>query len=183
MTGCRSVRIPNARTKLASCLSAGIIKRDGSTRAETGSSLDQISVVIIKNISRETFYKWRREEGWTQQPMQVPPGGWHPRPTYASLFTNTAETLEGFQLVRRELPRLEGFQLVRHELPGLVVLLAPDLNLFPILERRSDCAPSVTCGSRLFNIHLGDQPGELFEPPSDAAMTAVAAPGGIIRRR
>jgi hypothetical protein len=29
--------------------------------------------------------------------MQLPPNGWHPRPTWASLFTNTTEMLEGFR--------------------------------------------------------------------------------------
>jgi hypothetical protein len=143
--------------------------RDGSTRAENGSSLNEVSSVIIKNVPRVKFYRWRVGEGWTEQPMQLPPNGWHPRPTWASLFTNTTEMLEGFRLVKRELP-------------NMLVLLAPDLNLFPVIERRMDCTAGVPCGSRLFNIKLGDQPAELFEPPSDAAVTPLSAPGGIIRR-
>src|SRR5438067_2261311 len=51
---------------------------DGSTRSETGPSLDAINTIGIKNISTRSFYMWQGNDTWTAQPMELPPEGWHP---------------------------------------------------------------------------------------------------------
>src|ERR1700716_3750682 len=53
--------------------------KDGSTRYETGPGLGptEITAVGIKNMKLGRFYKFSRRVGWTDQPMQLPPGGWH----------------------------------------------------------------------------------------------------------
>lgn len=142
---------------------------DGSTRSETGPSLNSINVVLIKHIPTATFYKWRPKEGWTQQPMELPPNGWHPRPTYASVFQDAAETVEGLRLLKRELG-------------ARTMFVAPELNLFPVMEKRTDCAPAVMCGSRYFNIHIGEPPSELFTPAANATTKQLSEPGGIKSR-
>jgi hypothetical protein len=144
---------------------------DGSTRAENGPSLDKINRVLIKHIPTATFYVWRLESGWTQQPMQLPPNGWHPRPTTASLFTDASETVDGFRLLKRELD-------------DRTVFVAPELNLFPVLEKKSKCAPGVAaCETRYFNIRVGEPPSQLFHPDANATVTRRSQPGGIVKTR
>jgi hypothetical protein len=143
---------------------------DGSTRSETGPSLDKINVVLIKHIPTATFYRWHLGEGWTQQPMQLPPNGWHPRPTYASLFKDATETMDGFRLLKKELD-------------DRTVFVAPELNLFPVLETRTNCSPGVACGSRYFNIHIGEPPSELFQPATNVTIKQITEPGGIVKTR
>jgi hypothetical protein len=144
---------------------------DGSTRAENGPTLEKINRVLIKHIPTATFYTWRLESGWTQQPMQLPPNGWHPRPTVASLFKDATETIDGFRLLKRELD-------------DRTVFVAPELNLFPVLERKIKCSPGVaSCGFRYFNIRIGEPPSELFQPDPNATITRLTQPGGIVKTR
>lgn len=145
---------------------------DGSTRYETGPGpvLTEITAVGIKNIRRQKFYSFSRRDGWTEQPMQLPPGGWHPSPTLARIYTATDETLDGLHLVKQESSRS-------------VTWVAPELNLFAVRIDIRDCGgPGRTCSTRFFNIRREPQPDALFELPPDAgAVTPLSAPGGIIK--
>src|SRR5919197_4236876 len=75
---------------------------DGSTRSETGPTLDAIDTIGIKNIASRKFYLWSQDRGWwTAQPMDLPQRGW--RPTARVLTPNTSfipDRVEGFDLVK-----------------------------------------------------------------------------------
>jgi hypothetical protein len=146
--------------------------RDGSTRYDTGPGpvLTEVTAVGIKNIRLQKFYSFSRRSGWTEQPMQLPPGGWHPAPTLASIFTATDDTLEGLPLLKRISATTETW-------------VAPDLNLFAVRIDIHDCgALGQTCWTRFFNIRREEQDDQLFELPSDAvSVTQLSVPGGIVR--
>src|SRR6478736_9953975 len=54
---------------------------NGSTRNETGPVDGGINSIAINNVAQTTFYRWTPQEGWTSQPMTLPPWGWRPAPT------------------------------------------------------------------------------------------------------
>jgi hypothetical protein len=142
--------------------------RDGSSRTDTGLSMDKMTVSGIKNIPQAKFYLLSRD-GWTVQPMELPPTGWVPTSFPARLVTRLAERVENFEVVRGETERE-------------VSLFAPALNLYPIAQTFKKCAPGVVdCGTRLTNIVMGDQPADLFLPPGDATLVQLTKPGGIVK--
>jgi hypothetical protein len=143
---------------------------DGSTRSETGPSPDQITVIAIKNIPQALFYLWQRGQ-WTQQPMQLPPSGWNPQSFPVRAVTPVAE-------------KVEGFDVVQGDSANSTTLFAPQLNLFPIVLINKECPASPPeCGERYSDIHIGEQPAELFLPPTDVALRVLEEPGGIIKTR
>lgn len=144
---------------------------DGSTRNETGRSFDAIDSIAVKNVPQSTFYRWTPEEGWTSQPMTLPPWGWKPVPTHwQEKMTKTDETVEGFDLIR--------FESV-----GRVFYQAPKLNLFTLVTQ-VPCKfdPVATCGTWYSNIKVNEQPPDYFWPSPGAPIVQRKEPGGIVWR-
>jgi hypothetical protein len=145
---------------------------DGSTRSETGPSLDNIRVVGINAISNATFYLWHADRGWTAQPMQLPPFGWNPTPTiFNSQMTGVTDKVEGFTVIRMVVGGNDR-----------VAFVAPELNLFPLIVSYPCRGRTAQCGTVHFNIRVGEQPQEYFAPAEDALITRREEPGGIVRR-
>jgi len=146
---------------------------DGSTRYDGYSSaaMTEVVAVAIKNIPQVRYFTWQKERGWTSQPMDIPPGGWVPRPRLAQSVIVTGETIEGFAIVRQENDQL-------------TILMAPALNMFKLYEEIRNCSPGIiACTTRVFNIRVGEQPAHLFDLPDGAQPVTAEQPGGIIRRR
>ena len=146
---------------------------DGSTRNETGRSFENISSIAIKNIPQATFYLWNTRQGWTSQPMDLPPGGLAtPRPRVFNRYNMTEVD-----------DTVEGLKLIRLDTAGRALYQAPQLNLFTLLilvKCASD--PNATCGTSHSNIRIGEQPVEYFLPPPDVQVFYVDTPGGIVRK-
>jgi hypothetical protein len=144
---------------------------DGSTRNESGPSLDAINSIAIKNVPQATFYRWIDQRGWTSQPMTLPPWGWRPVPvTWSDQITRVADTVEGFGLLR-------------FESRDRVFYQAPQLNLFTLVTLvKCEFDPGASCGTWYSNIQIAEQPAEYFSPPLDAQIIALSEPGGIVER-
>ncbi|MGE0123564.1 MAG: hypothetical protein AB7U25_11550 [Vicinamibacterales bacterium] len=142
---------------------------NGSTRSDTGPSLDQIDTIGIKNIDRVAFYLWSIKLGWSQQPMSLPPDGWTP----GLIVFNDAMT--------RVPERVEGFELIRHDAPPFTVFRAPQLNMFDVM-RLIPCQfnTALMCGTWFSNFVVGEQPAELFAPPEGQPIAYNPQPGGIV---
>jgi hypothetical protein len=146
---------------------------DGSTRSETGSTLDAIDTIAIKNISTRSFYLWSQDRGWwTAQPMDLPQRGWLPVPRIL-----TKETVFVADKVER-------YNLVRSVTGNRVVYEAPQLNMFELTTIVA-CATAVisNCGTWYFNIRQGEPPNGYFKPRSGEQIVQLTAPGGIVRQR
>lgn len=141
---------------------------DGSTRSETGPSLEQINSIGIKNIGDVAFYSWNDKFGWMQQPMTLPPEGWQPgRIVFNERMTRVQE-------------RLGDLELIRHDQSPYTVYRAPMLNMFDVIKLLPCQFESTSaCGTWLSNIRIGEQSSELFAPPSSASIQQNPEPGGI----
>jgi hypothetical protein len=143
---------------------------DGSSRSDTGPSPDHMTVIAIKNVPRSTFYMWSRGE-WTEQPLQLPPGGWKPQSFPARAVTPLVE-------------KVEGFDVVRGDTENSTTLFAPQLNLYPIVTIIKECPSALPeCSNRLSEIRIEEPPAELFVPPTDVSVRSVDQPGGIVKGR
>ncbi len=142
---------------------------DGSERTESFyAKSGEIYGIMIKNIPRVKFYSFLTSRGWTEQPMLLPPAGWHPTPRGASSSERTGEIIEGLEVVRTD--RENSF-----------MLQAPQLNMYPLVTEVTNCAKTGRpCTSRVFNIKIGEPGAHLFEPPPDAPVQYIAEPGGIV---
>lgn len=144
---------------------------DGSSRFESGPSFDEITAIGINNVPRRTHYRWTSQTGCTEQPMELPPGGWRPPRRRIS----AAETI-----LRNS---IEGFDVVKTERGDLTMLEAPQLNWLVLLEVIRNCGGSgADCRRRYSEIRLGEQRPELFEPLTCDTVTRLTDPGGIVRR-
>jgi hypothetical protein len=162
--------------KVSGAVSVGRFYRgsDGSTRSEAGASFDDITVIAIKNIRTSSFWVWNQQRGyWRSQPMDIPPDGWRPVPTRANIFTPVAEKIEGFEVLRRG------------NSDGSFELVAPQLNLFPLVTTCPTARPPATadCALRYYNIKIGEQPADLFELPTGAQVVPLAEPGGLVKKK
>jgi hypothetical protein len=162
--------------KVSGAVSVGRFHRgsDGSTRSEAGPSLDDITVIAIENIRSRSFWVWNQHLGyWRSQPMDIPPDGWRPVPTRANIFTSVADKIEGFEVLRRG------------NSDGSFELVAPQLNLFPLVTTCPTARPPATadCALRYYNIKIGEQPAELLELPAGAQVVPLAEPGGLVRKK
>jgi hypothetical protein len=144
---------------------------DGSTRSETGPSLDNITSIGIKNVGQATFYYWSRQKGWSLQPMDLPPWGWKP-----------VRTLMNKKMTRVP-DMVEGFALIRVDTAGRVIYQAPELNLFVLVNLvKCEWDPAAKCGTWYSTIKIAEPPREYFLPPSDQPIERIEKPGGIVRR-
>ena len=145
--------------------------RNGSTREETGRSLDAIDTIAIKNIPKGEFYSWGDPRPWTVQPMDLPPQGWLPPPRSRAGddWESSVQTNE------------EGLEVVRSGTAQGVFEEAPQLNFFPVSMLQPCESGELECGLRYFNIRVRDQPPEFFEPPGGVVLDRLLEPGGITR--
>lgn len=145
---------------------------DGSTRSETGPSLDKITSIGIKNVGLREFYLWSPERGWTRQPMELPPWGWTPIPrSWNSRMTSVPVAIEGFQVIQ-------------HTSSGRVRYLAPELNLYSLREVATcEWTEADACGRWVYDIRLETPPQSYFFPPINQPIEDLKEPGGIVRRR
>jgi hypothetical protein len=143
---------------------------DGSSRSDTGPSPEKMTVIAIKNIPRTTFYLWSRGQ-WTEQPMELPPGGWKPQSFPARLAIHPPEKVEGFDVVRKESQ-------------NSTTLFAPQLNFYPLVVIFKVCPADLPeCSERLSEIRLEEPPAELFLPPTDVSLTPLDEPGVNVKVR
>jgi hypothetical protein len=99
---------------------------DGSTRNETGPSLDEINVIGIKNLPERVYYLWNPRSGWETRPLDWPSALTPPRPTEAPPgATPLADQIEGFELVRAPT-----------DPNGVTDFLAPRLDYFAVKSIR-----------------------------------------------
>jgi hypothetical protein len=146
---------------------------DGSTRNETGRSFDRITSIAIKNIPQATFYLWNTRQGWTSQPMDLPPGG---------LATPRARVFNRHNMTEVD-DTVEGLKLIRLETGARALYQAPELNLYTlVILVKCTYDPGAACGTWHSNIKVGEQPVEYFLPPPDAQVLYVDTPGGIVKK-
>lgn len=145
---------------------------DGSTRSDTGSSLDRIDTIGIKNIRLVAFYLWSDKTGWSQQPMTIPPDGWGPgKIVFNERMTRVPE-------------RIDGLELIKHDAPPYTVFRAPQLNMFELVKLLPcQFASPTPCGTWFANVQIGEQPPELFEVPASQPVVQNPQPGGIVLRK
>jgi hypothetical protein len=122
--------------------------RDGSTRRETYDPDGTLRFVAIENIAEGRFYGYAGG-GWSAQPLRLLDPRTPPPAPPASLLV--AERVEGLRLVRE----LTG--------AGAVLLRAPALDLFPLVEHHPDPAMS----RAHHDIVIGPVDPALFEPRTD----------------
>jgi hypothetical protein len=147
--------------------------RDGSTRTESGASLDNVDTITIKNMTEKTFYKWVKDGGWTSHPMQLPGGRYVPPTTTAPQGAEDAGEVEGLGVLK-----------MRTDRGGSTQYLSPQLSYYPV-KATVPCkdASATGCGWWLSNIVVGEQPPELFRPPSGEAVVKSDRPAGIVSGR
>lgn len=145
---------------------------EGSTRSDTGPSLDRIDTIGIKNIRLVAFYLWSDKTGWRQQPMTIPPDGWAPgKIVFNEHMTRVPE-------------RIDGLELIKHDAPPYTVFRAPQLNMFELVKLLPCQFESPTpCGTWFANVQIGEQPPELFEVPASQPVVQNPQPGGIVLRK
>jgi hypothetical protein len=144
---------------------------NGSTRNETGRSFDNINSIAIKNVPEATFYHWTPQQGWTSQPMTLPPGGWMPVPRIMN------ETL------REVSDTVEAFRLLRFESAGRVFYQAPQLNMFTLVTLvKCKFDATAACGTWYSNIRIAEPPVSYFSLADGVEVVALTTPGGIVAR-
>ena len=118
---------------------------DGSTRLETGPSLDEVTTVQIMNTSLASEWVWSPERGWS--------AGW------SSGFV-TFTGLPGLEPLD-EISE-DGLELVVKKTETELWVVAPELNDFPMVM--AVCwSPDDCMMTRYSDIELGEQPMELFD--------------------
>jgi len=138
---------------------------DGSSRLETGPSLDDIRLIDIKNIALERNYHYVANRGWIENPMQLIPGmGFPPmRMGPQSLGRVSVMAYEGRAAFQRTFAR------------GGVETVVPDLNFF-VVDKHLPTGDR----NRFFNIVPGEVDPTLFTLPDGVTATWDPTPSGII---
>ncbi len=137
---------------------------DGSTREESNVDGPSKPVVLIMNIARRLQYRLG-DGAWHSYPIYLSPNGWRP------------ERIDHDARTYRPAPPIENIEVLRFVNPqGLVQLIAPSLNDFPLRTERPNG------GREIFsNVLIRDQPAGLFEVPPGATVHvhSGAASGAI----
>lgn len=120
--------------------------RDGSTRRETRDPDGTLRYVAIENIAENRYYGYAGGS-WSAQPLRLLEPRTPPGPSDLLLLTDRVEGLE----LRRELAP-----------SGAVLLRAPALDLFPIVEHYPDPPMS----REHHDIVIGPVDSGLFRPPA-----------------
>ena len=147
--------------------------KDGSTRYDTGITLDAITAIAINNYTHERHYRWTKSQGfWSSQPMQLPPGG---------LLKPRGFVVDAANPPASE--KFEEFDVLRFEQGDMVMLRAPQLNMLTVVETERNCKNTTAdCTARHYNIRIGDQPAHLFEPPPGVKVVSKPEPSGVYRK-
>lgn len=142
---------------------------NGSERTESfDPATGHVYGIMIKNIARVKFYDWLEPRGWTEQPMILPPGGWHPPQSGPASDGQTRELIDGYEVLRSERP-------------NAVVFEAPQLDMYRLRYDLRKCGNTArTCTSRVSGVKIGEPAGDLFEPPPGVPVLSLSEPGGIV---
>ena len=139
-------------------------RSDGSTRFETGPEKGPIKTIAIKNIATTRFYRFSKNH-WQSNPMQLRDGGYLP-----------AKRREDLRGMEKHAEALSGFLVYRYtDRGGLQSLQAPDLNFFALRTWNDDTT------QEFFDVQLGEQADDLFEPPLGVNVEEKPEPWGIIQ--
>lgn len=137
---------------------------DGSFRSEQNAKDGSVQAIAISNIAEATAYLFlsRRGQSWVKRPMLLPPAGFKP--------LKRKQEMKGLSL---QTESVQGFDTYRYVDPtGGVELQAPALNFFPLLYERAHTLER----RQYFNIKLGEQPREIFQPPPGAEIEYMETP-------
>jgi hypothetical protein len=140
---------------------------DGSDRTESGPTLQDIRVISIHNMSRERYYIYTDQTGWTEHPMQLTSFSKQPRkiPTNIQNLVQSPVDFEGHTAYL--LGTASGTQAV----------LVPALNFF-VVDRRTPGGGR----TRYSNVQFGPVDAALFEPPNGVSVKWNPKPAGRIVR-
>jgi hypothetical protein len=146
---------------------------DGSTRAETGPSIGDVTAIAIKNMPEKTFYVWLPKNGWESHPMELPPGG----------YVQPPPDTEINEAAKRVVEQIQGLAVIkaRTDARGITEFQAPRLNLFAVKTEIPCDNGGTGCGLWYTDILIDEQPRELFRPPAGEPIVKRAEPGGIVR--
>jgi len=139
-------------------------RSDGSTRNETGPESGPMKVIYIKNIATKRAYLFQRDR-WQSNPMQLDDRGYQPRKRRVDMrgLEQHAEALSGFLVYKYT------------DAGGVVAYQAPDLNFFALRTSYGDTT------QEFYDIQLGEQTDDLFEPPRSVEVEEKTEFGGIIQ--
>jgi len=123
-------------------------------------------VISIHNIAQERWYIKSISGQWTGGPMQLPPEGWRP-----------VQWIES-QRVSKQQQKVGTFDVYREQSASgsEIKLRAPALNMFALVDQ------NVMNGRRqvFSNVHLGEPPQEMFEPPQGVVVSQSEYLNGIV---
>jgi hypothetical protein len=142
---------------------------DGSTRNETGPAPGRVDSIGISNVPDRLYYIWRPEGGWESRPLDLPGGRYLQPPEGAPTgATPTSERLEGMVLIKMP---------TNHQ--GITHYLVAELGYFPPVKSIMPCndGQGSGCGLWLSDIEIGEQPADLFRPPTGEAAAIRHLPG------
>lgn len=137
---------------------------DGSTRLETGPSLDDVRTIDIANVTTQRTYLFARGRGWFEHPMRLLTEYTPPQMSTEKVATFQRTTVEGFEALVRTAP------------DGRMQAVVPALNFFA-----ADTV--VPTGVRTLYHHItinAPIDRSLFELPPGVSATYNAEPSGII---
>ena len=141
-------------------------RSDGSTRSESGMVNGPIKVIDIKNIAQNRFYLFENER-WQSYPMLLPAEGFRP--------LQRREDMKGLE---RHSEAVSSFLVYKHtDRGGVVSMKAPDLNFFALRTSFKETT------QEFYDVQLGEQPDDLFEPPVGAEVEQRTEFRGIISRK
>jgi hypothetical protein len=142
-------------------------RSDGSTRFDTGPTINNIRVISISNVANSEHYELTKGT-WKSYRMILPPEGYRP----GARSFNITRGLEAWP------EAVQGFEVVRLTTEdGLIRFQAPALNFFNLLTEFQ--------GTRqeFFDVRLREQPRELFFPPRDVEVEKRPEYNGIVSER
>lgn len=141
-------------------------RSDGSTRFETGPENGPIRVIHIKNVAHSRSYLLFGEQ-WQSNPMLLSEKGYQPKIRREDMrgLEKQAEAISGFLI----------YKFTDHG--GVVAMQAPDLNFFALRTTFQNTT------QEFYDVQLGEQPDDLFEPPSGATVEEKTEFRGIVSKR
>ena len=135
-------------------------RRDGSIRKETLGADGAAEFVTIQNRPSMRFYSFS-DGSWSSQPLQL-----------ATRLT-MPPTGADFPSAMPQPERVVGYRVVRTDTAlGTVLLRAPALNYFPLVEDH----PFPSLRVEFVSVTEGDVDAALFEPPAGAPVASLPWP-------
>lgn len=166
---------------------------DGSTRLETGPSLDELQVISIRNHAYRQLYAFNRKsttQKWSAQPIEGPDEVFQPGRRRVGMIGLTkleervavddVGNLVLFTKNTKNIPIEQFFEAYRYinAKSGYTSIDVPTLNFFSVVRQNS------STGRRevYFDIHNGPQSAELFQPPAGSIIEQLEPPS-MMRKR